>query len=248
MRGLRCTPIAVASSCDRGHLRQRRQRLEIVGAGPHGGQVGLARNLRAAPSAPASVRARRGEPRLALADVGAGHLADLEAVAGRVQRLVQPLHVVARQPHELLVAAHVDVGLHRVEEHQLLDVLEVGPSGGDQVARRLDRRLGVRRCRRCSRRRSATPASWLSWSSIASAVVCVVQRTPMRRPAAGARRAPAARSRRAPRSAARFDVEQRAGLVGLDQRIRQPVGRRRSRARHGQGRPQPCSTRRSDSQ
>ena len=47
------------------------------------------------------------------------------------------------EPHELLVAAHVDVGLHRVEQHELLDVLQVGAAGGDRVARQLDRRLGL---------------------------------------------------------------------------------------------------------
>ena len=103
---------------------------------------------RAAPCAPARVEREAARRDSALADVGAGHLADVEAVAGRAQGLVEALDVVAGEAHELLVAAHVDVGLHRVEEHLLLDVLEVGAAGGDLVARRLDRRLGLRRCRR----------------------------------------------------------------------------------------------------
>ena len=61
----------------------------------------------------AGLRAGGGEARLGLGDVGAGHFADVEAVARLPQLLVEHLDVVALQVEDGRVAQHVHVGRAR---------------------------------------------------------------------------------------------------------------------------------------
>ena len=222
-----------------GERRQRRRRLEVLRQRADRDAVGLAGDLELALGG-LQRRGRRREARLALADVGAGHLADVEAVLRGTQRLVQPVDVVAGEPDELLVLQHVDIGGDGVEQHQRLDGLEVGAPGRDRVARRLDRRLGLavvvdhelgvqRRLHRAELllgqlddvglRRGGDPDVDLRaavGAGLRHALVETAQRRPVR-------------------------IEQRAGLVGLDQRVGQRLGarhagrqQRRQRARQQQ--------------
>ena len=91
-----------------------------------GGQLALAvRELRAAEL----------EPRFGLGDVGSGEVADLEAVAGRLEIGLEDLHVVLVQLDDRAVADHVHVGRHRIGEDIAFD-------RGQRRAARFDTGLG----------------------------------------------------------------------------------------------------------
>ena len=232
--------MAVASSSVRRHLRQRRQRLEVVRRARRRRPGRPRGRSRAGPRAPARVEREAASRDSALADVGAGHLAHVEAVAGRAQGLVEPLDVVAGQAHELLVAAHLDIGRDRVEEHLLLHVLQVG---------------AARRRSGCAPTRPppwSSPLSKISSEALSAAcasVELVLDRLGgglgrERGRGADLRPARGARLRQglvdaAQRRAGRF--QQRAGLVGLDQRVGQRVGHA-GRAAEGERRQRACST------
>ena len=62
-------------------------------------------------------RHRGGAARLRLRHVGARHLADVEAVLGGPQIARQHRDVVLAQAHDGLVAHHVHVGRHRLQQH-----------------------------------------------------------------------------------------------------------------------------------
>ena len=68
----------------------------------------------------ADLRTGQGEPRLGLGDVGAGHLADVEAVARLPQLLLEDLDVVAAEVEVSRVAQHVHIGGRAIEQHVLL--------------------------------------------------------------------------------------------------------------------------------
>jgi hypothetical protein len=79
------------------------------------------------------------QPRLGLGDVGAGVLADLEAVAGGAQLLRHHADVGLAHVDHLQVAPHVQVGRDRVQQHLLFDRHEALPRGQNRLARCLDR-------------------------------------------------------------------------------------------------------------
>jgi hypothetical protein len=81
---------------------------------------------------------RLGQPRLGLGHVGAGILADLEAVAGGAQLLGHDADVRLAHVHHLQVAPDVQVGRDRVQQHLLFDRHEALPRGQNGLARRLD--------------------------------------------------------------------------------------------------------------
>ena len=66
------------------------------------------------------LRAAGGQPRFRLRHVGARHLADIEAVAGLPQLLLQHLDVAPLQVEDRAVAQQIHVGGRRVEQHGLL--------------------------------------------------------------------------------------------------------------------------------
>ena len=72
----------------------------------------------------ADLRAPLGKPRLGLGDVGAGHLADVEAVARLPQLLLEDLDVVALEVEVRRVAQHVHIGGRAIEQHVLLDAAQ----------------------------------------------------------------------------------------------------------------------------
>ena len=83
------------------------------------------------------------QPRLGLGHVGAGHLADLEAVAGRLQLPLQPLLVVEGEIEHDLVAEGRGVGVDGVQQHLLLQREQPGALGADQVLGPAHLRLGA---------------------------------------------------------------------------------------------------------
>ena len=60
------------------------------------------------------------QPRLGLRHVGTGNLTDLEPIAGGLQLALQTLLVVERQIEHGLVPKDGGVGIHRVQQHLLL--------------------------------------------------------------------------------------------------------------------------------
>ena len=88
----------------------------------------------------ADLRARRRQARLRLRHVGAGHLADVEAVAGLAQLLFEHLDVVALQFEDGGVAQHVHVGLRAVEQDGLLGVAQT-LAGAEHLRLGLPRRV-----------------------------------------------------------------------------------------------------------
>ena len=71
------------------------------------------------------LRAAGGQAQFRLRDVGAGHLADIEAVAGLAQLLLQHLDVAPLQIEDRRVAQQVHVGGDGVEQHGLHGVGKV---------------------------------------------------------------------------------------------------------------------------
>ena len=65
-----------------------------------------------------------GKAGFGLGHVGPGHLADIEAVAGLAQLLVDHLDVVALQVENGRVAQHVHVGRRGIEQDVLLVVVQ----------------------------------------------------------------------------------------------------------------------------
>ena len=103
---------------DADHLPVRRPRRGQVGfGGQHRGAAGR-------------------QPRLRLRDVGARHLADIEAVAHLAQLLLQHFDVAALQIEDCAVAQQIHVGGRRREQHVLLGQPQV-------LARRRDLTLGL---------------------------------------------------------------------------------------------------------
>jgi hypothetical protein len=83
--------------------------------------------------------ARLRQPRLGLGDVGAGVLADLEAVAGGAQLLRHDADIGLAHVDHLKVAPDVEIGRHRIQQHLLFDRHEALPRGQHGLARGLDR-------------------------------------------------------------------------------------------------------------
>ncbi len=81
------------------------------------------------------LRAAELKPRFGLGDVGAGQIADLEAVARRLEVGLEHLHVVLVELDDRAVADHVHVGGDRVGEDVAFDRAQRRPA-------RLDPRLG----------------------------------------------------------------------------------------------------------
>ena len=81
--------------------------------GDAGAQIGLGET---------GLRPRGGEAGLRLRHVGTGHLADIEAVVGLAQLLVDDFDVVALQIEDRRVAQHVHVGCGGIEQGVLLVV------------------------------------------------------------------------------------------------------------------------------
>jgi hypothetical protein len=79
------------------------------------------------------------QPRLGLGDVGAGVLADLEAVAGGAQLLGHDADVGLAHVDDLQVAPDVEIGRDRIEQHLLFHRHEALPRGQHGFARGLDR-------------------------------------------------------------------------------------------------------------
>ena len=101
----------------------------------------MANDLLVSGAARLEVGLRRGEGRkrfgaasLGLCHVGARHLADIEAVLGRLELLGQHLHVVLAQADDGRVAHDVHIGRRSIEEDGLLDRAQ-------GLARSLHRRL-----------------------------------------------------------------------------------------------------------
>ena len=117
--------------------------------------VGAARGLQLAFRG-LTLRRRTGESGLGLGDVGAGDLADTEAIVGRLQLLGEHLLVVHVQRQRLLRLDHADIGSDDVGEAGLLLLDQRGAFGHHLVLRAIDigrglaavvERLGERRLR-----------------------------------------------------------------------------------------------------
>jgi hypothetical protein len=78
------------------------------------------------------------QPRLGLGDIGAGVLADLEAVAGGAQLLRHDADIGLAHVDHLQVAPDVEVGRDRIQQHLLFDRHEALPRGLHGLARSLD--------------------------------------------------------------------------------------------------------------
>ena len=214
-----------------GKLGMGRGRLQLAGQHADGGEIGLARDLEGALGID-EVGARGGEPGLGLADVGAGDLADLEAVVGGVELFAQHAHVVPGDADEFLRLDHVHIGGDRGEEHFLLDVQQAGAARRDAVARGFERGLGLAVVEEKER--------GLQFRGVDVVDGKVVDRGRPGRPRGGGDLGPARRARlghvlvqRAQRGA--VGIEQRAGLVGLDQRVGQRLRGDRPPGHHGHG-------------
>ena len=92
--------------------RQRRRRLEILGKLADDAQVILAARLQLRLGA-LQLAARLRQPRVGLGDVGAGEIADLEAIARGLCVRLQHAHVAAVELDDRLVADHVHIGARR---------------------------------------------------------------------------------------------------------------------------------------
>src|SRR5829696_2950538 len=88
----------------------------------------------------ADLRLPGGKPCLSLRHVRARHLADIEAVAGLAELLLDNLHVVALEVEDGRVAQDIHVGLSAVEQHGLLSVAE-GLTGAENLRLRLPGRV-----------------------------------------------------------------------------------------------------------
>ena len=70
------------------------------------------------------LRLRGGKPRFRLRDVGARHLADIEAVARLLELLLQHLHVAPLQIEDRGIAQHIHVRGRGIEQHGLLGIAQ----------------------------------------------------------------------------------------------------------------------------
>ena len=93
------------------------------------------------PSASGERAARKRQPRLGLGDVGAGEVADLEPVAGRLEIGLEHPDLVLVEIDDRSVADHVHVGGDRLGEDVALGRAQVGAArldpgvgGADRVA------------------------------------------------------------------------------------------------------------------
>src|SRR6185295_10871047 len=73
------------------------------------------------------------QPRFGLRHVRLRDLADVEALARRLQLLADHLFVVLRQLEHPHVTQHVNIGGRRLQQDLLLDIRQLGPSGADEV-------------------------------------------------------------------------------------------------------------------
>ena len=103
----------------------------------HGAIIGFARRQPALRGG--ELGAAELEPRLGLGDVGPGHVADLEPVAGRLEVGLEHPHVVLVQFDDRPVADHVHVGRHRLGEDVALDCAQLAAAGVDPGLGRVDR-------------------------------------------------------------------------------------------------------------
>ncbi len=143
---------------DRGLKRLRRQPVDRHGGAqadrldaddaPIGGLRGLQVRFRGQ-----HLRLRRRDARFRLRDVGARHLADIEAVARLLELLLQHLHVAPLQIEDRGIAQHVHVGGRRIEQRGLHRVAQ-------RLAARRARwtRPGASGCRCAGRCRASAPA------------------------------------------------------------------------------------------
>ncbi len=129
--------------CQRsGQVGQGRRRLQVAWRHTDHGAERLARDLQLAAEA-RQRRLRGGQSRLGQADIRPRHLAQFETVAGRAHLFAQHLDVVLANVDRDLVAADIHVGLHRTEQHLLLDIAQQRAVGHDLRPGRLDRRRGL---------------------------------------------------------------------------------------------------------
>ena len=104
----------------------------------------LARRLLALRSG--KLRAAELKPRFGLGDVGAGQIADLEPVLGRLEVGLEHLHVVGVELDDGAVADDVHVGRDGLGEDVALDCAQGRAAGLDAGLGGIDRSCG--RCRR----------------------------------------------------------------------------------------------------
>ena len=76
--------------------------------------------------------------RLGLGHIGAGILAHFETVARSAQLLGDDADIAVADLRDLGVTPNIHVGLHRVEQHDLLQIDQAEPRGRDLLTRRLD--------------------------------------------------------------------------------------------------------------
>ncbi len=132
--GLNSRPAAIASfSVARRHAVDRRRGGELAGFDPDDLAVDRLRRDEVRFRLE-HLRAAGGEPRFGLRHVGARHLADIEAVAGLAQLLLQHLDVAALEIEDRAIAQQVHVGGRGVEQDLLL---------GDRERRAAGRHLGL---------------------------------------------------------------------------------------------------------
>src|SRR5207244_7134628 len=88
---------------------------------------------------PREVAAREREPRFGLGDVGAGEVADLELVAGRLEIGLEHLHLILVQGDDRAVADDVHVDADRIGEDIAFGGAKHGPAGGNSFVGGADR-------------------------------------------------------------------------------------------------------------
>ena len=112
------------------HQMARRMADDALEGGAAGLEVG-----------PGKIEGRHGggAARLRLGDVGARHLADVEAVLRRPQIAGEDGHVVLAQAHDRRVAHDVAVGRHGLQQHRCLGNTQGFPPGARRRLRGIDR-------------------------------------------------------------------------------------------------------------
>ena len=113
----------LAQGADRRELARRPADLLLV-VGDRGLQVALGAG---------EVGDGAGDPALRLGDVGTGQLGHFEALLDAAEIAVQPLQIVLRIADHVARPHHRRIGLDGVQEHGLLGILEPGPGRADLV-------------------------------------------------------------------------------------------------------------------
>ena len=81
---------------------------------------------------------RIGQPGFGLGDVGAGDVADFEAVAGRLQLAIEHLDLVLVEFDDAAEADDIGIGGDDAEDDLVLDGAQPGAGGEDATFRRRD--------------------------------------------------------------------------------------------------------------